>query len=838
MPRFLAPGSRLRQIGPSRGVGLSGVVVTPPPPDPTPGQSLVWRALVGRNYDFTSSNAGNFSTVAGTAYGRTGGPRYGTIATDAAWATGGQSLRVPSRQAVAGTPTTVFSGVKSIAGQTAVQTCGFVGAWVHVAGVTSTNPSGTLAIWSASNTNKLASIQVKAITAGGSALRWQSDGLQAGVGSLDIGDVHERVYVAIGWYMPDPVGGTGTKTYRMYAMLPGDSQPTQFASRDDNGVGAAYVPDTVRVNAVYGEYVAADPWYGAVGGLSLYACDALATCGLYPADIARPTTTAVTWRVASTGSDSNDGVVLPWLTGDKIQTEARRGTILGRVVSRAVTDAAGAGVDCRTYSIPNLFLEEDAQIAGNRRWAGDVIRVTGRVESATPINLEQLPGVQVQLDTGAKLTFRKDLTGSSYTNVSGIVWKLADANYGDGTNGGMIYEAGVPLVPQYAADQAAGIAAVQGGAGRVWIDATGIFFSTFGGTDPTSDGIARHASRVLVQTGTAPGVLSVGIGRVYSDGTGTVEGGIGYVYTGGGGAAPLGQYCVGLAGPGHGSVENVIESGGCYHSDVGEEPGPSKSLIFTRVNVKVKGCYSTNGIPHTTYVSAAAASDANTVAVGTYYGCEVTTADGWQGPGEAVGVPQAGTAQYSHSNGAYAGGMGLRVRNCDWSGGSIDPSLLTASSGVISGGTSQGVSTDKLGMTVTNHHITGGKVRTYTGGSIAVTGGTIDCSGPATGQPTGDVVCDGPVTLTGVTVNLLAAAVSRVTTLMSLSIGITGTVSGCDITLGSRLMFKAALQAQWVASNNTYHGSAGDVIGAIGGVNKTLAQLQALGLEVGSVMVP
>jgi hypothetical protein len=536
------------------GLSLSGKTISVP--SPTAGQTLVWRAGFASTATINSDSPSNFSSVTGAGYSDKIGPRFGTDINDPAFQSPGWSMRVP-RNPTPGSGT-VFLGAKDIVPTSALGACGMACGTIKIAGTTAGAYSNVARMigFSINPTAPLFGFAVKQTTFGLPGLtlaKWDSG---VGIsGETVAGNINQWIYFQLAWQY---IGGNFLE--RVYYKLLNDTGLTQLGTQ--LSVAFDLRPVHLNLQAVYGDIVSIDPWYGTVGGLSLYSCPDIETASLYPNDIILPANDNYIWGVGT-------GQHFP--TADDLVTGLSRGIVLGDY--RGWVDSAGASADLSTLSTrDDAIIWRDAYRAGNRNTTGNVIEIREpNLYCGSRIMLEQAYGITLRGASGGSLTIMRDI-GNSFTQPNAgsypNVWQILGSTYG-GLVGEAIPNCGVIgyentrlMNPQFGANLAAVISALNTIPGACYADGSGFYFSTFSGSDPNSDGMIRRVSTVLEgPNGTGSGVVAAGTTLVKNL---TIEAGPICIYTDGSSTPP--QYVRSIALNNLSVADNVIHLQGCYHS--------------------------------------------------------------------------------------------------------------------------------------------------------------------------------------------------------------------------------------------------------------------------------
>lgn len=702
--------------------------VTETAPATLPGHTLMFRESFSALGTVASGTPYGFTSVSGTGYARPGGPRGTGFLTQPGW-----SMRVPSRQKVSGLPTTIFRGEKDLTVLSGVATLGLVGVWVRVAGV-DINKSSILEILNDSVT-PLFSVTARRTSFGARTLEFGGTNT-AGVTTVTVGRLDTWIYLAAVWEVPNG-NGLSTNTFNCYYMLLGESAPTLISSGQAGG-NPVYIPKIARIKAIFSDFATVDPWYGAVGGFSIYKTATLADGALYPTDIIRPTEQQLGWYVApSTGNNSNSGYGLSnaWLTKAKLLTEIDIGTIFAGDDEWVDQNGVTNGLSGLTDSI-TMGVWWDAYKINNRRLVrGDRIYIHDSTLMSLPnendINLENLPGVSFWGSGAApKISARVNLAGQTWvqpdpTNFSDV-WKFAVTNMRRNNTGALVAENNRLMTPVVAANETAAIPLLT--AGKTWVDSTGILIHAFGSTNPNTDGKTRTCGAKWNQTGTSPGLVAMGSGELRDI---TID------------VGPFGPmtaddveafYCWSASTDRITIIRNVNGIGGTKHQ--GGIVGNGTVGLVARWNVNYEaGCVSagfTMDVGYTGYQGGAAMHG------NIWDTCTTTPGAAYHFLGE---LPSDGAAQgtflYTHGN-AATGNLFVysNVRNCNVSGllnfslHSVAAVYITDSTFDQFGNDSNGTNCDRSTLRTPRINIFAGGTSTFTNCNIFDELGTLwggDC---------------------------------------------------------------------------------------------------------------
>jgi hypothetical protein len=688
--------------------------VPPAIPSGTSGQTLVWRGLDSTSYnaDVASGTPQNYTAVTGTGYLRKGGSRVGPNGSEAAnW--GGRSIRIPDR-VTAGSPTTVFDGTYNISGLSAIQTRGMFGGWFKFVG----NGGGTVAtrvltvFGGAASTTPVFSIKAGLTASGARTMKFQGDGL-AGTTSANFGNLDQWIWLSCVWEVPQIVSPyAGTKTYRVYAMLLGDSAPTLICGSTSAIADIVTVPTLVRVRALYNEsgVGTVDPWYGACDGCHLYSLSSLSAGALYPTDVVPPTRASyASWFVnTATGSDSNSGygASQAWATVAKLQTEVNRGTVLGDWGGIVVN-----GTPTPSTAVTSLATGQavaDAYDAGNVVSYGDTISVAGGSNAITQqINLEQRYGVTMQA-AGGSLSAMRSL-GSSFTQPNAgtypNVWQVLGSDfyglYDTGAYGGVVGYAGTTLMqPQGGANLAAVISTLNSNVGRCYADASGFYFSS--STNPNSNGVSYTAGRIWQKAGTGTGAVAISTGMVKNL---TIESCPVYAYTA---TTTVPQYCISGVTGNVGIIDACTVSRGSYHL-IGMVGNGTTGLLYRR-NVAYSAMPTLGGATTDVGYTSETATSNNICNI--WRGCTETSV---HAPGAAPVTVYSFDSLYWHSNGGRTNKCFVsEVTNCTWVG-NMNASLHQTAGFVATNVNCRGTSNDGTSMAYYRCLFNDPRIQSYSG---------------------------------------------------------------------------------------------------------------------------
>lgn len=486
------------------------------------GLTEIWSQNFYPHGTINSGNPLNFTSVEGSGLARPVGPRdSATLDT----VRNGNSLRVAQGGINPGD--VVWRGKKTF-------TCpifGFFGGWFFARGLpTETNYKRVLSLYGSDGTTFLYSASVSQ-RASDNFLRIRSENV-SGTGDVFIDGYNQWTWLQLVWHAPDPAGGTGTKSYELWYMRLGDANPILISSGSLGAVGTIYVPTQAWAGAVHSDgFGAVQPWYGALGRLSVFEADSLANARLYPsAFIERPIEKRNPWHVhPTTGMDSNAGHTLAdaWRTWSKVTTETVAGTPLP---GRGWLNESGARTGLSTITDETTAKTWYAQWGlGNRPLQGDRVLLYGTtadplrvVPADSQLTLEQFPGVSAEgTDSGnyAVVSARYVLTGAiwaqgTWSGTHPNVWKHTISNMRRNDTGALVEEGGVFTTPVAAATEAAALTLLNATAGRCWTDTTGIYLHAFGSTNPNTDGKTRTCGVPFSVSGTSAGMISIGDGEI------------------------------------------------------------------------------------------------------------------------------------------------------------------------------------------------------------------------------------------------------------------------------------------------------------------------------------
>jgi len=639
------------------------------PPLAASGQTVVWK-FDQTTLDLTSGAVGDFASVAGVGYNRPGGPRFGP-ATNSSFDSHGWSIRVPS-QTYAGIANAdpVFRASVDLSLYPAARSIGLFGGWFKFSQLTSNYKrvihglKGTTPIWG---------INAALTGSGAKTLKFRGEN-SGGTTEVVVGNLNQWIWLGINWEVPNIVTGSGTKTYRSYYMLEGQSTPTLISSDTRATTNTVFAFDTLQIENIHNDSGLSNSptWIAAIGGLRLHELATLADGAKYPTELTTPTRTS--WYVnASSGSDSNTGASASqaWQTASKLSEEIKRGTVLGS--HKPWQDASGSSVGLETLStLANATDWGTAYEAGTRRAGGDIVNINGELITSNQFSFESNPGITIQGVNSGKVTVIRSL-GSTFSqpNVGTYpnVWQLLGADFGGiavsgatGTYGVVPFENDRMLTPVAGANLAAVIATLNTNAGRCFTDGSGIYFSTVGGGNPNSDGIVRTAGRIVSQLGTGTGLVSLLDGLVKNI---EIE------------SCPIVRYDTALTAPpryavsyvltGLNVADNVVFSKGCYHSSglVGNtttgaqfEFSCTHQTMFTQSGATITVAYTSEG-PTACRIFT------------DFRNCNHTSV---QSVGAEPVTSESVASFYSHGNARTQPAFTFRAENCNFIG-QVQPSL-------------------------------------------------------------------------------------------------------------------------------------------------------------------
>lgn len=547
-------------IGSSLAIGSRVNPAASPPPDPTPGQTPLWRSLTTvappttittANYDTKT----NFDSYSGEdSYARVPGARYGP-AENPSWGSNGLRHAIPYL-GDAGNPANVVFAKKDMGVAAAYRDCGMHCAWLNF--MTVGNGNRVLMNRDYATNGPVLGLGVLAGT-GSKLTFYRRDGFNTTQYTTDV-ELNQWVFLCYAWKWDSP----NTKWRAWYKTIGGSM--TEFGSEVSINFDARGYCDPclqcARNGVGHDDDSGLGPWSGSVSAQSAYSLDALATAATYPADIVEPDDGPFTWEVSASAAGGGDGRTsgTAW-TYDELQTEIRRATVLGNykvqttdgvAVPRPTTyeEAEAARVDC---------------LAGNLTPAGHTIKLTGDFQIDRSLGLHFIHGVN--LSGTATLSSIVTLAGpyaqpdsGGHPNVwlkSGLYRKAAS---GFTDTGPVLVADGYQFTPVAGANLAAVIGDLDDPY-TCYVDGDGMYFHS--AADPNTDGLVRTCGTVLTQ-GLASYLAMVDLegGRI---GPGiTIETGLIYRYEAG---ATLPQYGVSVTnGPKTLASVACTIVGGSYHA--------------------------------------------------------------------------------------------------------------------------------------------------------------------------------------------------------------------------------------------------------------------------------
>lgn len=699
-------------------------------PSATTGQTLVWRASLASTATINSGAPSNFTAVAGTGYSRKVGPTFGSD-TDLSWLAPGWSLRVPYRQTVAGTPNPVFDGYYDLTGDTVTQTYGLFGGWFKFAGIPGgTSASRSLSLFGTFNTFGdvfLCSINVSLTASGATTLRFAGDNT-SGTDTLDLGQLNQWIWIGIGWNIPIPATGGGNKTYACYAMLAGDLAPTLISSAVTGGANTLYNPTVVRCRAEFNEpsMPAVDPWFGAVGGLSLYSCDSLATVEKYAADIVPPVEQSHNWYASPVGSNGDGFSAVAGWDWPTLLTETSRGTILGSYLGWA----NGSSIRQTAASITTKALGNTlaaAIKAGTVTRRGDTVNFVGGITrvlvSSSQLIFEGVTGAGVVVASGSTLSARMDLSAVTWTRPDAggnpFVWKYAHA----GLANSVVEEGLYVLTPITAADSATALPLLNATARTCWADSTGVWIHAAASGNPNTDGLTRSCGVTFAQTATGAGLVAIGDGGI--SGTGTIDVG---PMSNWDGATENPRYCGSSVTGCVGVVQNVTLNGGETHSY--GIVGNDTTGFCLRWNVTYQNGYNL-GLGWSSDVMYSSSASNGTI-FGKWDGCQTTPGAAYHEAGQVASDDQLAEFCLTHGGGGATKLFNFVVVGCDFAG-VLNCSLMQDSGVDFTTSTIGGILTDSVGATVVNCTFNTAQITVFAG-DLTLTTCTIGDGGETLGS--------------------------------------------------------------------------------------------------------
>ncbi len=409
-----------------------------------------------------SATPGNLGTVSGSFFKRAGGP----LVSGAAPAASGDGWSADLRRVNAAH---VFATIPG--GNSPSAASRMIGAWYRFDAITDDGSAGrSLTLLGVYQNNGYTSMGFSVDKTFTLTVVSNAGGSRTDAAAAPVLTPGQWCWLALAW-TPNPVGGYFDGDFRAYYRVPGGALTLlTTVTSVHNGYGST---STLQGGAT-GANITANARYGAASHYTIAGFADVA----YPSDVADPVSARRNWYLnPATGNDNNDGTTAAtaWASVAKLNAESANlgmfPVTTGYATGDTVTiDTSGANLLLGTASLKLLTQGLNVVQTGG-----------GEIQAWTPIAPSSW-----SLVSGQTAVWQHTLTESE---PSIVMWE-ADKWLHHVTASSLTAAAASDTGATFATPAAA-CAAVPG---TFYTDGTTLICSTFGGTNPTTDGLARTRS--------------------------------------------------------------------------------------------------------------------------------------------------------------------------------------------------------------------------------------------------------------------------------------------------------------------------------------------------------